>query len=177
MSSSSSSVDSADLTSAVVGSRKRRQQQGPADKTQRPGKSAQPHWEHRFWCWHICSHVGWLSWLSWPWDSNKDITLRRGFPQLQQNLSRSPPSVPTEAVHAKCSRVVSEFPFLPVIPDTVLGAHSSIWNSICGNSEIQKLSYASEADICFYVRLFLMDIVKALNLDLKIKIKMKKKKM
>jgi hypothetical protein len=53
--------------------------------------------------------------------------LKDGIPLLQQNLALSPPSVPTEKEHDRCSRRVMDFPFLPEVTEKVLNTFNRIW--------------------------------------------------
>lgn len=94
--------------------------------------------------------------------------LKDGIPELQQNLTASPPSVPSEKEHAFCHRHVLEFPCLHSISEEVLNSSNLIWVGAYTRETGDKkfLYYASGSDIVFYVRTFLKDILLALNLRL-----------
>lgn len=70
--------------------------------------------------------------------------------------------------HALCSRVVKDLPFLVDVSTDVLGADNTIWR----DAHVREagsglcLFYTSEADIVFFVRRFLKDILLALDLRL-----------
>lgn len=92
-----------------------------------------------------------------------------GFPLLQQNLTLSPPSVPTEMAHAVCRSVVEDFPLVTSVSAEVLSSANTIWR-ITESREADGrkiLLYSSEDDIVHFVRIFLTDILLALGLHLK----------
>ena len=94
--------------------------------------------------------------------------LKDGIPELQQNLTLSPPSVPSEEEHASCDRIEKDLPIFPPVPEEVLHAPNRIWK----DAHIREadggkfLYYSSENDIVFFIRMFLKDILLALNLRL-----------
>ena len=83
--------------------------------------------------------------------------LKDGIPELQQNLTMSPPSVPSEKDHAFCERLVIDLPFLPSVPQEVLNAPNVIWrNAHVRDTDGGKfLCYSSEDDIVHFIRTFL----------------------
>lgn len=94
--------------------------------------------------------------------------LKDGIPLLEENLSHSPPSVPSEKEHASCERNTIDLPFLPVVPETILNAPNSIWESAVVRSGGKKYRhYCSESDIAYIVRWFLESIMLALQLNLR----------
>mmetsp|Transcript_18757 Transcript_18757/g.27118 ORF Transcript_18757/g.27118 Transcript_18757/m.27118 type:complete len:152 (-) Transcript_18757:1004-1459(-) len=92
--------------------------------------------------------------------------LKDGIPELQQNITFSPPSVPSEKEHASCSRVEMDLPFFPSVPDEVLNAANTIWRKAHtrrgGHGKF--LYYSSKDDVAYFVRRFLEDILLALNI-------------
>jgi hypothetical protein len=94
--------------------------------------------------------------------------LKDGIPLLQQNLTFSPPSVPSEKDHASCHRQIMDLPFVPSVPKEVLNAVNNIWRDahIRESDGGKYLWYSSEDDIVFFIRRFLKDILLALNLRL-----------
>jgi hypothetical protein len=97
-----------------------------------------------------------------------DGKLKDGIPLLLQNLSFSPPSVPSEQEHASCERMEMDFPF-PSCPKDISDAPNYVWNltHIFTNLDGEKCcSYSTEAQIADIVKIFLRSIVIALNLPL-----------
>ena len=93
--------------------------------------------------------------------------LRDGIPLLQQNLTLSPPSVPSEHEHARCHRIVMHFPFLPEVSEVILNASNSIWEMVHTRSDGEQFRYySSEDDIAYLVRRYLESILAALHLPL-----------
>jgi hypothetical protein len=94
--------------------------------------------------------------------------LRDGIPLLRQNLTLSPPSVPSEKEHASCDRIEMVLPFFPTVPEDVLYAPNTIWRKARArlNGHGKFLYYSSDDDISYFVRGFLEDILLALNLPL-----------
>jgi hypothetical protein len=94
--------------------------------------------------------------------------LKDGIPKLQENLTHSPPSVPSEMEHASCARHVMELPFLLSVPDEILNADNFLWRDAHRReaNDGKFLYYSSEDDIVFFIRRFLNDILFALNLRL-----------
>jgi hypothetical protein len=90
-----------------------------------------------------------------------DAKLEDGIPGMRENLTRSPPSVPTENEHASCSRNVEDLPYTATITDNILGAANTVWRS-----HRDCLIYGSEDDIAYFVRRYLEDILVALKLPL-----------
>ena len=80
----------------------------------------------------------------------------------------SPPSVPSENEHAKCDRQVEAFPCVTSVAENILNASNSIWRFAREDQPDgdKYFFYASEDDIVFVVRTFLMDILLALKLRL-----------
>ncbi len=90
-----------------------------------------------------------------------------GIPELRQNLTLSPPSVPSVKEHAPCHREVKVLPYLAEVTPEVFNATNSLWRASIRSADEEKfLSYSSEDDIVFWVRLFLTDILLALDLRL-----------
>lgn len=87
-----------------------------------------------------------------------------GFPKLEKNLTVSSPYVPTEAQHASCRRVTMDLPLVPSVTNDVLSATNSVWRATAGE---ESLLYSSEADIAGAVKIYLTDIILALNLKIK----------
>ena len=93
--------------------------------------------------------------------------LKDGIPELQQNLTFSSPSVPSEKEHALCDRFEMDLPFFPSVPEEVLNAANTIWEMVHTRSNGVKFRYySSEDDIAYLVRRYLESILSALNLPL-----------
>jgi hypothetical protein len=94
--------------------------------------------------------------------------LKDGIPVLQQNLSFSPPSVPSEKEHASCARIEMDLPYFPSVPEEVLNAANIIWkySNVRVADGTKFLSYTSEADIVDIVRSFMKDVLLALHISL-----------
>jgi hypothetical protein len=90
--------------------------------------------------------------------------LKHGIPVLQQYLTSSPPSVPSEKEHASCPRIEADFPFLPLVPEEVLNGHSRIWLDAVDADDAKFLWYSSETDVVDIVRNFMKDVLLALKL-------------
>lgn len=89
-----------------------------------------------------------------------------GLPELVQNLTLSPPSVPAEKDHASCDRIVRELPFGNVNLN-ISGAVNSVWRKAHTRSDgTRYLYYSSEAHIVYFVTRFMEDILLALGLPL-----------
>jgi hypothetical protein len=100
--------------------------------------------------------------------SSVGAKLEDGIPELQQNLTLSPPSVPSEKEHASCDRTVMDLPFITSITVDVLSAPNTVWRKAhTKETDGRKfLLYSSEDDIVYFVRRFLEDILLALDLPL-----------
>ena len=93
--------------------------------------------------------------------------LKDGIPKLLLNLALSPPSVPSEKVHASCDRIEMKLPFFPSVPEEVSNASNTIWEMVRTRSNGEKFRcYSSEDDIAYLVRRYLESILSALNLPL-----------
>ena len=86
-----------------------------------------------------------------------------GLPPLKQILTTSTGSIPKECEHAKCERSLHSDFFLYEVPETLDLHPSRIWAEV--NSSGVELKYATEADIVGFVKIFLRDIIVAMNLD------------
>ena len=86
------------------------------------------------------------------------------MPDLVQNLSFSPPSVPPESEHASCERIVAEFPTYPVTDEFLDSPNTVLRKAKTKPDNSKYLWYASEADIVHFVRTFLEDIFFAMKL-------------
>lgn len=90
-----------------------------------------------------------------------------GLPELVQNLTLSPPSVPPEKEHASCRRSVRDFPFGTAESVDISGAANTVWRRATTRSDGSRyLLYSSEDDIVYFVRSFMEDILFALDLPL-----------
>ena len=92
--------------------------------------------------------------------------LEDGIPNLHQNFTRSPPSIPSEKEHASCHREVADFPFAATVSMNVLNAPNSVWRRTMTQGGSKYLLYSSKGDIAYFVRRFLDDILVALALPL-----------
>jgi len=92
--------------------------------------------------------------------------LADGIPELRQNSTLSPPSVPSENEHVSCQREVADFPFIATVSEGILNATNSIWGRAKTANGLKYLLYSSENDIVYIVRRFLEDILLALKLPL-----------
>jgi hypothetical protein len=90
-----------------------------------------------------------------------------GLPELVQNLTLSPPSVPPEKEHASCRRIVRDLPFGTSESVNISGAANTVWRKAHTRSDGSRyLLYSSEDDIVYFVRRFMEDILLALGLSL-----------
>lgn len=90
-----------------------------------------------------------------------------GLPELVQNLTLSPPSVPPEKEHASCQRIVSDLPFSTAESVNISGATNTVWRKARTRADGSRyLLYSSEDDIVYFVRRFMEDILLALGLSL-----------
>ncbi len=95
--------------------------------------------------------------------------LEDGLPRLISNIVSSPPSVPTEASHASCERIVRDLPSVSSVPEAVASGYSHIWTHVSKNltnDGFKYLTYSTESDIVYIVKLFMTDILKALDLPI-----------
>ena len=90
-----------------------------------------------------------------------------GLPELVQNLTLSPPSVPPEIEHASCERIVMDFPFRTAKDVIISSATNTIWMEAHQVDDRNVLVYSSEDDIVHFVRDFMRDIIFALELPLR----------
>jgi hypothetical protein len=85
-----------------------------------------------------------------------------------QNLSRSPPHVPSEIEHARCEGIVMDFPYSAADAIDISGANNAIWEESSTRDNGRKyLVYSSENDIIHFVRVFMGNILTALKLTLR----------
>ena len=91
-----------------------------------------------------------------------------GLPELVQNLTMSPPSVPAEIEHASCERIVMDFPFRTAEDVIISSAINTIWMEARTRQGdgVHFLVYSSVDDIVYFVRGFMRDILFALTLPL-----------
>jgi len=90
-----------------------------------------------------------------------------GIPELRQNLTHSPPSVPTERDHESCNRIEADFPLIVTVSEDILNAKNNIWDRAnTDGNDLHYLLYCSVADIVYIVKRFLENIMLALNLHL-----------
>jgi hypothetical protein len=89
--------------------------------------------------------------------------LRNGLPILEAMMSDSSAYIPNELEHARCFRQERDFPYIPVLDQSILNAKNDAWTSARG----AHFSYATEADVVFVVRSFLESVLKAMSLPLK----------
>jgi len=93
--------------------------------------------------------------------------LEDGLPELVQNLTLSPPSVPPEKEHASCDRIVRDLSFSTAESVNISGASNTVWRKSTTRSDGSRyLLYSSEDDIVYFVRRFMEDILLALGLSL-----------
>ena len=86
-----------------------------------------------------------------------------GLPPLKQILTTSMGSIPQECEHKICERSLQSDFFLYEVPETVRLYPSRIWAEV--NSGGMELKYATEADIVGFVKIFLRDIIVAMELN------------
>ena len=92
-----------------------------------------------------------------------------GLPELVQNLTLSPPSVPAEKEHASCDRIVRDLPFAAAESVNISGGVNTVWRTAHTRSNGTRfLHYSSEAQIVYFVTRFMEDILFALDLPLEI---------
>ncbi len=90
-----------------------------------------------------------------------------GLPELVQNLTVSPASVPPENEHASCDRIVRDLPFGAAESVNISGAVNTVWRTAHTRSDgTRYLHYSSEAHIVYFVTRFMEDILLALGLPL-----------
>ena len=91
--------------------------------------------------------------------------LKDGIAELRQNLTFSPPSVPSEKEHASCDRIEMDLPFFPSVTEEVLHASNRIWidTDVRDADGARFLWYSLEADIIDIVRSFMKDVLRALK--------------
>ena len=83
------------------------------------------------------------------------------LPKLVQDMTTSPPYVPSESEHAPCRRNERDSKFLRLeVPPKVLGRTSRIWGGHINTIEgVKCRKYRSEADVVDVVRTFVTDII------------------
>ena len=92
-----------------------------------------------------------------------------GLPELVQNLTLSPPSVPAEKEHASCDRIVRDLPFAAAESVNISGGLNTVWRTAHTRPNGTRfLHYSSEAQIVYFVTRFMEDILFALDLPLEI---------
>jgi hypothetical protein len=92
--------------------------------------------------------------------------LEDGLPCFYQTITTSPGSVPRETDHAPCDRNVHDFPALFLPSYRVLNGKNDAWGKVGQGKDF--LVYSSEFDIVHYVRIYLENILEAMELNLRI---------